>query len=378
MNTAFKLLTDIIKNVIFGSKTAPDKNAVIENLNGIYELAAAQDLAHIVGYYIEKNGFSLDGEPAQTLVKYKYSAIFRDERLTYTTGKTAELFRNHNIRFINLKGDVIKNLYPQTWLRTRCDSDILIDRENLEKAAELLEKEMGFTVTTRTDHDISLYSRSGVHIELHYTLIEDGELEKTDKILDKIWEYTENDGCEYKLTDEAFYLYNIAHTAKHVKGGGCGIRPFIDLLLLKKNNLDNGSLLETAGLSEFERSCTKLANVWFCGESHNETTKLLENYILSGNLYGSLENRIAVSHTKHGGKTGVILSRIFMPYKTLCKKYPELEKHPYLAPAYQLKRWVSCLTEGRIKARMNEAIITTEMSAEKSADTVKLFKILGI
>lgn len=380
MNTAFKLLTDIIKNVIFGSKTAPDKNSVIENLSEIYKLAAAQDLAHIVGYYIEKNGFPLDSEPAKTLVKYKYSAIFRDERQAYECARAENVLQKENIRYIKLKGTVLKEYYPQTWLRTRCDTDILIEKENLQNAADILCKQLNWTVTRRDVHDFSMYSKSGVHTELHYHLMDRKNAEKSHEIFEQIWErfsIKSGNGCEYKMTDDAFYLYHIAHMAKHIKNGGGGVRPFIDQLILENANLNDRRLLERCGMTVFENHVSNLSESWF-SNSENSGLDILETYILGSTMYGTQEDKLAAWHAHQGSKLRVFLNRLFLSSEGLCVKYPSCKKHPYLMPLYQVRRWIDCVKNGDVKTRIDEAASIGSIPPEKSKLAKQLFDTLKI
>ena len=65
----------------------------------------------------------------------------------------------------------------------------------------------------------------------------------------------------------------------------------------------------------------------------------MQDFICKGGLYGSFENRVAISRERKGGKFGYLLQRIFVPTEKLARYYPILEKKPYLAPLMQVKRW---------------------------------------
>lgn len=62
-------------------------------------------------------------------------------------------------------------------------------------------------------------------------------------------------GSEYKMSKELFLLYHIYHMAKHFIHGGCGIKPFIDLWIIKnKIGFDGGKaqkMLQESGLLAF-------------------------------------------------------------------------------------------------------------------------------
>ena len=54
------------------------------------------------------------------------------------------------------------------------------------------------------------------------------------------------------------YFYHIAHMAKHLQQGGCGIRTFIDLWILDNlptiDTLKRNDLLKSGGLLQFSQS----------------------------------------------------------------------------------------------------------------------------
>ena len=62
-------------------------------------------------------------------------------------------------------------------------------------------------------------------------------MEAINAILDMVWvcssPFKESPYC-FQMSNDMFVFYHIAHMAKHFIAGGCGIRSFIDLYLLKK------------------------------------------------------------------------------------------------------------------------------------------------
>ena len=97
-----------------------------------------------------------------------------------------------------------------------------------------------------------------MHVELHYTLIEDHVMPKANDVLSEVWENSlpGPDGGRV-MTDEMFYFYHVAHMAKHFGNGGCGIRPVLDLWLLNRKQGftkdKRDALLSRGGLLDFER-----------------------------------------------------------------------------------------------------------------------------
>jgi hypothetical protein len=91
----------------------------------------------------------------------------------------------------------------------------------------------------------------------------------------------------------------------------------------------------------------------------------MESFVLHGGVYGSADNRVAISQKKRGGRAGYLFSRVFAPYDKLKRYYPILEKYPILTPVMQVRRWRK-LANPRI-AGMAKA----EMTANSSVDPAK-------
>ena len=148
-----------------------------------------------------------------------------------------KLFEDNAIEFIPLKGAVIRQYYPEPYMRTSCDIDILVHEEDLERAKNALVSALNYKSSEKISfHDISLFSLGGIHLELHYNLKE--KRQNLDELLGKVWDYAVNtkEGKYFKLQSPEFYIfYHIAHMANHFLRGGCGIRTFIDLYFIEKH-----------------------------------------------------------------------------------------------------------------------------------------------
>ena len=362
----------------------------------VYKLSKAHDVAHLVGDALNKSrvfeNLPADTEENEqaTIAKIKekfdgqlFTAVYRYEKINYELERLKETLEAAEIPFIPLKGSVIRKCYPEPWMRTSCDIDILVHEKDLENAVSLLVEKRGATREAKGSHDVGLIS-NGVHIELHYSLIESDIVGKADIPLQKVWNYAEPIGetSQYALSDEMFYYYHIAHMAKHFIHGGCGIRPFIDLWLYNRTNADNkdkrNKLLSYGGLLKFAEEAENLAAVWFNDKGHSTTTREMENYILQGGVYGTLEQRLAMSQNKKGGKFKHLMSRIFLSYKDMSIYYPSLKKCSILFPFYQVRRWGRILFCGGRKTAMNEIKLNQSISEEKKQTAKRLIEELGL
>lgn len=342
------LVIALIKSELNGTAVGVEVKEKLtpEVLPYVYALSKAHDLAHVVGDALFKNGVEVPAEIKAKFLKQQNLAVFRYERIKFELEDICAFFDEKGIPYMPLKGSVIRKYYPRPEMRTSCDIDILVKKKDVDKAVSLLVKEKGYTKEKEEPHDISLFSASGVHIELHFRLKDedDGLSSLADEFFSKIWSMSELDKkCRYKMQDEVFMTYVIFHMAKHFVLGGCGLRFFLDLWILKnympydRDKLE--SLLKECELSEFASVAIDVSEMWFGEKESNEFLSSFQKYIFNGGLYGGRANQIIIGSTKYKSKWKYFLSRVFLPYDKLCLSYPSLEKYPVLYPFCQICRW---------------------------------------
>jgi hypothetical protein len=222
-------------------------------------------------------------------------------------------------------------------------------------------------------------------VELHFDLVEEGRAQNAIKELSKVWEHVspvETDRYQHEMTDAFFYFYHIAHMAKHFENGGCGIRPFIDLWILDNidgtDNKKRDELLLKGELLKFANAVRKLSKVWFEGAQMDTVSAGVESYILRGGVYGTTENRILLEQQKNGGRFGYMISKIFIPYDVIKFHYPILEKHKWLMPFMQVRRWGKLIFCGGLKRSAKELTVNQTMSKGTSDFTKNLMKQIGL
>lgn len=318
------------------------------------------------------------------------TAIYRYEKMNSAFLKLCETFEKEKIPFMPLKGAVLRQYYPEPWMRTSCDIDILIRSSDMNKAVEALQSDMGCHFDRKYLHDVSLFEPSNVHVELHYILVEDEVSPAISDILSSVWDDASlKEGYDYlyEMTDEMFLFYHVAHMYKHFVGGGCGIKPLVDLRIITKSmHADEEQLkkmLEKAGLYKFYSEMQNIVGAWFDNGERAELTEMTERYILSGGVYGTKMNRNTVSEAKgkrtKKNKLERFWSILILPRKNMTFLYPQLEKHPYLLPFYQVKRWFGVLKKekrNKLKGDMTKKqYIPTEEEKLYVGDILKRLEI---
>lgn len=386
MTSVETVFFDLIKSVIFEEKVnISAKEIPEESLREVLLLAKKHDLAHLMGVALAKHGITVNEKISGKLAKEQILAFSRYERLNYDYEVLRETLEKNGIDFIPLKGLIIRGLYPEPWMRTSCDIDVLVKKEDVETAINLL-CEQGFTKgEDYTTHDHILKSQSGMTLELHYSLLQDGALPKSDEILEAVWQNVseeQSEGNEKHITNEFFVFYHIVHMAKHFVGGGCGVRPFIDLLLIKEkmpcNEANLGELLQKSGLAEFYDGVLGLINVWFEGGEHTSLTLDMESFVLTGGVYGNFDNSAKVQAAKGETKSKTFWNLMFLPRANLEIIYPKLKKRPWLLPFYQVKRWFRIFKKDNRKRATTIMKARSSVGGEEASSTEKLLDRVGL
>lgn len=382
-----KVMMQLIAGELSGIKSAvPEKELLTDELlTQLYTLARKHDLAHLIGYSLDKNGLLPVSTVSDRFREQFYASVFRYERLNSDYLNICSVLEKSKIKFIPLKSAAFRQYYPEPWMRTSCDTDILVRREELERAKQALREKADCVCLQSSMHDISFKTQNENLIELHFDLLEEGRANSSAEILKDVWDYSfKKEGSEfvYTMSNEMFLLYHIAHIAKHFESGGCGIRPIMDLwiMLCRKDfrNEKADEMLKKADLYVFANALSELADVWFAGKAPNETTLQMQDYILSSGSFGTKKNAFAINQNKKVGKLKCFLSRIFLPYEELKLQYPSLEKYRFAVLFYEIHRWVKLIFGSKAENRkkfINEMKDVTDKDIE---ETSALFEKIGL
>ncbi len=373
------VLFALLRSAICGAElTIEERSGCSQDLLAeVLKLAKKHDVIHLAVLGLKKNGLLTAENSA--LETYLLQAVFRYERINYEYAKLCEALEESQIPYIPLKGSILRDFYPEAWMRTSCDIDVLVHSEDLDKAVSYLAEKMNCTVKERTTHDIMLDGPSGVHLELHYDLVEEGRANNAIGVLSAVWDdvsLREGSKYFYQMSDSFFYFYHIAHMAKHFETGGCGIRPFIDLWLLDRMDGTDiekrDALLAKGGLLQFANVSRKLSRVWLEGEEADNLSLQMQAFLLHGGVYGSTDNRVVLQQKKQGGRWGYLWSRIFVPREKLGRYYPILKKHRWLLPFMQVRRWFMLLRPEVAGMAKRELEINKSVEVSK-ADAMNAF-----
>lgn len=384
----YELLFILLRAGLFDCElTDADRELLVneEKRVKIFKAAKKHDISHLAAYSYIKLGLADESSDFyQKCLNCQLVAVYRYENLQHELDRICKTLDGGEIPFILLKGSVLRQYYPEPWMRTSCDIDVLIEKKDLDRARSLLESELNYEYKYQSGHDISLFSSSNVHLELHYTLIEDNTMGSSEAGLEYVWKEIEllsDCTCGYKMTEQMFYYYHILHLAKHLKSGGCGIKPILDLYILKNKGFDRNAVckyIKTCGLSKMEAAADRLADVWFGSADYDETTQRLADYILLGGVYGNMENSVAISQGISGGEVKNFFNRIFLPHNLMVHRYPSLKKRKWAYPLYHFRRWFDIMFEGKAGKAVAELKTNRTISKEKVDSAAKMWSDLGL
>lgn len=320
--------------------------------NYIYNMCRYHKIDNLVAYQI-CNLEEHIRPPKEIFDKFKLSMYKGKAReaIQYTEQeRITQIFEEHGIPNIPLKGSVLKYFYPSPDMRFMVDLDILCREEDMEKIGKLLSAEGYQADHLGGDHDVYI-KEPCMSLEIHRRCYTDNEV--LNEYFSYIWDRSTRRAGKnftYDMTWDDFYLFLIGHMAKHFKNGGIGIRSLLDLLVFNQKLEKNchrtriEEILERANLLEIERKMHDLGRDCIQSDEIFTVDSVLLSYILESGLQGSRSNKIASQTLKNGSKTGnrlrILKRYIIPPFQGMVKNYPYIEKHPFLLPIAWVHRWI--------------------------------------
>jgi len=381
--TPEKMLFSLLQAAACGEAVSDELKAACtpETLERVYVLAKAHDLAHMPGQALAE----LDLPESPVLEKMKhaaFSAVQRFVQLDYELKRICDTLERAQISFVPLKGAEIRKYYPEPWMRTSCDIDILVHEEDLERAAQELVRELSYTTDHKKKyHDMWLFAPSGIHLELHFSILE--TMDNIDSLLSRVWDFAVP-VTQYRYALDSNYLvfHLLAHMSYHFTGGGCGIRSVLDIFLLRRQNVYDETMLRgylaQCGIEKFYDAVLELTEVWFQGAAPTPLAEKMEHFLLTAGMYGSQKKRITIQQQRKGGRLKYLLGRIFMPYRELKIRYRVLEKWPILYPVMLVYRWIELFFGGRLKRSWKEARIAWKTPKGRSEEVNDFLRQIGL
>lgn len=292
---------------------------------------------------------------------------------TYEFEELSAWMEQQKVWHMPLKGFVLRDLYPSPHLRECGDVDVLFDIGRRNDVRTFMEGR-GYAYSTFEHHDI--YRKQPLLLfEMHLGLV--------DRDADTSWEQFYHNvrerlapapGRVYQLrfTDEEFYIFLVAHAAKHMREGGTGLRTLADFFVFNRAmgaQIDRAEIeqaLVSLGLVDYERANHSLAEKLFdcpclTPTLSAEEARLLDDILQSG-TFGSrrtkLERQIGQSSDLPGGKAAAklayMLHRAFPPFENMSRYNSTLKAHPWMLPYFWARRIAGALSNEGKRSEINQ------------------------
>lgn len=385
-----KCLINLIKCSILNKM--PDELPNDVDISVLYNIAMRHSVGNIIYEPLQKMEI-LDSKSNELFLKVYYLGIKNDAIQSHYLDLITDNFEKQEIPHCVMKGPVIKKLYPKSELRQSGDLDIYVPEEYREKAKAIM-KNLGFNIERFNieQADDVYYIENKIHVELHRVLVSNETTwqKECQKIVNRLI-LADRYNYQYIMTIEDYYLYMIAHMAKHMKYSGIGIKMILDvwIYMTKYNDELNWDILKKrlsdCGLDKFEENIRNLVGYWFENKEVNETVIRLGKYIFASGAFGTKEQLDAYFYTLDAGRSNnntVIKLKyytrfFFQPYKWMCGRYPILRKFPVLLPFCWVHRTLKTILFDREKTR-SIAIKYDNINVEESRKIFEFKKEIGL
>ena len=142
---------------------------------------------------------------------------------------------DNEIDFFLVKGPVVAEYYPMPALRTMGDVDVVVHPEDRERVSNILLK-LGFTIDGTKGKAEWHFHYDNLLFELHDNLVYDQTVsrDKHKEFFNDCWQYVK-DGA----VDPSFhFLFLLLHLRKHFMNMGVGLRQFMDLAVMEREDLN--------------------------------------------------------------------------------------------------------------------------------------------
>ncbi|MDO5124200.1 MAG: nucleotidyltransferase family protein [Eubacteriales bacterium] len=358
--------------------TTPPEPSFEINWDTLYDFAIEQNISALILPAIKK--LNIPAEVFEKFDKDKYQKMAREARMCIEAQNVFDALSQNDIDYIKMKGIVIKDFYPLSYMRTFGDIDLYVGEIDRGQVKSVMEN-LGYKAEhSNESHDG--YEKGRFSFEMHSSILPKHYRD----ILSKPFEHSENDCADphsFVLEKNYFYLHLITHLYKHFAFGGCGIRLYCDLYFFEKAHPDLDfdfieATLKKYNFDEFYTHTKKLLEIFFCGGESDERYDLIMDYIFANGVQGDQDlMRMHENHRLRFIDKVQFIAHNWFGYEILSLKYPTLKKAPVLLPVFWVVRLVDPLFRNRkvVKARAEDLKI---MNSKKFKDAKTARELVGI
>ena len=342
MRTIDKYFAELVQAQLNNRKPAPIPEEV--SLQELITLSRKNHMDYmILGGLLKTDNLPEEYIPA--LRRAVMTSLFRTTTQITEFRELIKRFEENQVKNQPMKGSLMRFMYPSPELREMSDIDVLIEKESWERGVKVM-TDMGYHLHEAIKHHDIYMKKPYMVLEAHRAMY--------DKTVDSNqYEYFKNmskavlrEGYQYSydFTPEDFYIYMIAHMAKHFYKMGCGVRNLVDIYVYNQKfgeTMDKAYVdkeLKSLGLLDFTNHMVKLANIWLGEDEEEEFYDQLFDYMLGSGIYGKDENGIWNKFCEEKMQDKEVTRKrlktwyLFPPLHYMAEYYPWLEEHAFLLP----------------------------------------------
>ena len=331
-------------------------------------LAKKQQVYSIISPVLSK--VNMPEKYSKALMLYNQNELLRIISMKSEQETIEKELEKRGIKFMLLKGSLLRQYYPQQKMRQMSDVDILYDGKKQTELFELMHS-MDYSILSCSENSDDFTKKPFYTFEFHRDLF----FKEHDFYLDfsYVWSraaQSDENSCKYIMNTEDLYLRSIAHMYKHYVAGGFGVRFLADTYLMLKSEAGKldmsyiGSKLKEFNLVGFEKLIREISFILFDGGELSDEQMNFLNKSLEFGIYGDSNEGIKIYFEeyikKNGGKGtifGFYMSKLFPSAQFMKRSYHILEKKPYLMPVYYIYRLVHKLIFKRKSSLKNFNIL---------------------
>lgn len=343
------------------------------DLGAIYSTAVNHSLIAIVATALEDAGIVSNRASELKLNAIRKNMLFDSAR--------AEIFgklEENKIKYLPLKGVIMKELYPSVGLRQMSDNDILFDKDYRSQVRDVM-LSLGYDSKHFNESNHDVYMKEPVlNFEMHVSLFNHPNLPLFNSYFANAFDRAVSDGKSsygYAMTDEDFYIFMKAHEYKHYANCGTGLRSLVDIFVYLRAKSDSLNFdyitaeCEKLEIFEYERVTREIALKIFDPETakaivladkgegkmplSDYDAEFLQDYI-NVSTYGSRETYLSnlIKREKKKNNSSNVVEKIRYILKLCFPKleyyeivHPGASKKKYLIPFLWIKRTVTILVK---------------------------------
>lgn len=338
MDITVKTILSLVKSALYKEKTVIPENFDWELAR---KIIASQEIYELTYYGMVYS----DAEIPKWLKTKFLERITILTTLWYKGEEVIAAFDKAGIDYIPLKGIVVKDYYPEPYMRHMGDVDILIHESDYADKIKPIMLGLGYREGVESNHEFQ-WIKDGYLIELHKKIIPSYNKDFYNVI---------GDGWGW-LKDGNQYAYLVAHFAKHYRDSGIGIGHLVDLEVCRKMSESSG--ISDLHLTKFHNNLQRTLDCWFRNAEYDEITSFITRKIISGGEYGNRITAMKSSTLKliyeAGGSVKKArikhaLRALFPTFSVMKKRYKVLKSLPFLLPFFYVWRMICSPFRGNIK-----------------------------